>query len=415
MADENTTTSQPSVVDIIKQGAVVSRFQPLVSIKTKAVLGVEALSRGRALGEQHPVDPGTLFRQARREDCVLELDRLCREKALDAFVPLHKRHRDLILTLNMNAQVLDLLSPGSNHLFRQVESRGIDPNNILIEIIESDVKNLDALLAFTELYRKYGFLIALDDVGTGHSNLERVALIKPEVIKIDRSLISDIDREFYKREVAKSLIGLSQRIGAMVVGEGVEREEEVVTLLEMGVDVFQGFFFARPGPPDDDSWGEIGEKMDAVARRFRRGVVNRINRHRRQMELYNGLLASVVRALERADVSTYDRVLAEQMALHADMECLYVLDRAGMQVSGTVCNPFMVSVNKRFIYRPAQRDADHSLKDYFLPIKAGLPKYTTDTYISLASGNLCITIACRFTAKGGEKRIVCLDIAHRPD
>ena len=78
---------------------------------------------------------------------------------------------------------------------------GLKPENIAIEIIESDVEDLKELQRFVQLYRSYGFLIALDDVGAGHSNLNRIPLIKPDILKIDRFLVQNIQDDFYKQEV----------------------------------------------------------------------------------------------------------------------------------------------------------------------------------------------------------------------
>ncbi len=80
-----------------------------------------------------------------------------------------------------------------HHLLKLVKRCGVSPNNVIIEIIESRCEDEDALLEFVRFYRKKNFLIALDDVGAGFSNLDRIPLIKPDVIKLDRSLISGVN------------------------------------------------------------------------------------------------------------------------------------------------------------------------------------------------------------------------------
>jgi len=400
------------IAAVLRDRAVTAHFQPLVSIKKQAVLGYEALCRGVMNGGGAFIPPGLLFSLVGKDlNSRLELDRLCRERALELFHPLYQRERGVILSINLDVAVLDSGVVGSNYLLNQVKRWGVNPNNVIIEIIESNVVNTEALVAFIQTYREHGFLIALDDVGTGHSNLERIALIQPDVIKLDRSLITCIDRAFLKQEITRSLIRLGQKVGAMVVGEGVEREEEAVFLLEHGVDVQQGFYFGRPSPlePSHGS-SETGGRLRAVAERFKRHVLDKISAKKALYLAYDRLVGAIATDLAAVGPAGFDRTLADWLARHDDLECLYVLDERGIQASDTICNPYKLSENKRFIYQPAQRGADHSLKDYFLPISAGLSKYTTESYISLASGNLCTTIATRLE-RGGAAYVLCVDIS----
>lgn len=388
---------------------IVSHFQPLVSIKKRALLGYEALSRGCNEAGEACISPARLFAAPRSMEEKLQLDRLCRDKALQAFRPLHVRHKDLLLSLNLDIALLDAKSAGSSHLISQAARWGIHPNNIIIELIESDVQNTEALLDFLHRYRKAGFLLALDDVGAGHSNMERIALIKPDVIKIDRTLIQGIHNEFYKFEVTRSLVGLGRRIGAMVLAEGIECREEALTLLELGVDVFQGFYFARPAVLNGHPLQAMAMVED-IAATFKQHTLQGIARRKQRHAAYDAVLQELICSLVAVEQASYDRILAGFMTAHPDIECLYVLDRQGIQISETICNPMNISENKRFIYHPAQRGTDHSLKDYFLPLDAGLPKFTTEPYISRASGNVCTTLAASFHGKDGCGRIVCIDI-----
>ncbi len=412
--------SASPVLDIdplLQQRGVFSLYQPLVSVKKRSLLGFEALSRGIS-NNGEIISPACLFRLPANNNQKMALDRLCRDKALEGFGDVHHRYKDLVLSINLDVSLLDTLAAGSAYLVNQTKRFGINPNNVVIELIESNVRNNLALLDFIARYRDAGFLIALDDIGSGHSNMERIAQIKPDVLKIDRSLISGIHKEFYKLEVTKSLIGLGQRIGAMVVAEGVECEEEAMALLELGVDVFQGFYFARPallehGQHPPQSMLDALNVVEHVASRFKQRMLTTIGEKKRLYAMYDAILKDLINSLEQSTEQRYDRVLAGFMTMHSDLECLYVLDECGMQISESICNPMNIVEAKRFIYQPAQKGADHSLKDYFLPIDAGLPKFTTESYISLASGNLCTTIAAAFTSRAGSRHIVCMDISRQ--
>jgi EAL domain-containing protein (putative c-di-GMP-specific phosphodiesterase class I) len=396
---------------ILAAESILTHFQPLVSIKNRAVIGLEALSRGMLEGANLAVPPGVLFQLAQTQKDRLALDRLCRKKAVERFAPLYQAKRDLLLSLNLDTRVLYRSIVGSGHLLNCVRGMGVSPNNVIIEILESNVKDEAALAEFITAYRGHGFLIALDDIGAGHSNLDRISSIKPDIIKIDRSLIRDIDQEHHKYEIAKSLVRLAGNVGAMAVAEGVERQEEVLTLMELGVDIFQGFYFCKPREFEAPRFTFL-PRIRKTAEAFKAHMIEKINAKKLQHKLYEIALENTVAQLVCSDPAGFDRRLVEAVSSHQDLECLYVLDEHGIQVSSSVCNPEKISETKRFIYHPAPRGADHSLKEYFLPLSAGLKKFTSEPYISLASGNLCITIASTFEC-AGHTFILCVDMSQK--
>lgn len=403
-------TMSTSLREIIDNRLITSHFQPLVSIKRGAVFGVEALARVTDPATGVPIPPPALFDMARDEAERLELDRACRKSAIENFKPLYLENRSLMLSLNVDASVINHTCLGSQNLLRQVKDSGISPNNVVIEIIESDAGDLDALIAFVIHYRKNGFIIALDDVGAGFSNLDRIPLLTPDILKLDRSLVSRVDRHFHKLEVVKAIVKMAQRIGAIVLAEGVERSEEVLTLLEAGVDVFQGYHFGHPAP--------LGAEMELAAQRIQQAAaafklhsIESFSANKRRFSQYEQLIRELCERIALPGGPKLDRRLSECLELSPNIECLYVLDMNGIQTSSTICNPDKLRKHKRFLYEPARLGADHSLKEYYMPIKAGLTKFTTEPYISLASGNRCLTISQVFYDGSGEPRVLCTDLS----
>lgn len=400
---------QPDLSAILSAGRITTYFQPLVSIKRRSIVALEALSRGTPDETGTIVPPNVLFQLAANPEERLALDRLCRGKALIAFAPHQLRQPQLLLSLNLDASCISNDIVGSGHLHRAVTRAGLNPGNIIIEIIESRVADAAALVRFVETHRQRGFLIALDDVGSGHSNLDRIPALKPDIIKIDRSLIENIHHVYHKQEITKSLVHLCTKIGALPVAEGVECEAEVLCLMQLGVDLFQGYYFARPAPElaRDQS---LAGSIEDMARTFKRHMVRTLNQRKRRHAIYNTVTSAIIDRLAQVDSEGYNHVLAEALDLHADIECLYVLDLSGIQVSATICDAGKLAGTRRLFYQPAERGTDHSLKEYFLPLTTGLTRFTTECYISLASGNLCQTISALFTDGEGAPRILCLDI-----
>ncbi len=406
-------TVVPDIFEIIENNAVLTHFQPQVSLKRKSVIGLEALSRGFDPESGELIPPIQLFGQARDAETKLALDRVCRTKAVESFAALHRKDKSVMLSMNIDASCINAMTQGSNHLLKLVKRCGVSPNNVIIEIIESRCDDSDALLEFVRYYRKKNFLIALDDVGAGFSNLDRIPMIKPDVIKLDRSLITDVNEQFHKLEVVRSFVQMSNRLGCMVLAEGVESGEEAMCLLDNGIDVFQGFFFARPAPGLDAVPG-VAAKVDALAECHKENRTRRIAEEKRLYSNYDLLMLTMCQALAETPSCEINRALTRFIDTYPNLECLYVLDMKGRQLSDSLCNPNKLKKSKRFLYEPARPGADHSLKEYFLPIQAGLEKFTTSPYISLASGNLCTTISNVFYHKGSERNLIyCADMSRQ--
>ncbi|MEO0185865.1 MAG: EAL domain-containing protein, partial [candidate division WOR-3 bacterium] len=96
-----------------------------------------------------------------------------------------------------------------------------------------------------------GFKIALDDVGVGYSTLERISEISPDYLKYDRTLVRDIDKNLIRQELIKSFVNFAQRIDATIIAEGIENENELQFIKNLGIRYGQGFYLCRPKPADE--------------------------------------------------------------------------------------------------------------------------------------------------------------------
>jgi len=435
--------------EILDAGAVVTHFQPIYSAKQKSVIGVEALSRGRNLFTSELVPPIQLFQMAHAEQLNVELEELCRATALRTFAGLKEQahagaemdeasaataHENLILFLNFDANSADAtpttdggsgllflnfdasverhIEPAAAALMEKVRRVGLDPRSVAIEILESQFEDVDRLKHLAQSLHDCGFLLVLDDVGAGHSNLDRIPTIRPDVLKIDRSLIRHLDSDYHKQETVKSLAHLARRIGALVVAEGVETEAETLTAMELGADLLQGFYLARPQPVETLARTLDGSAVTTLAQRYKRHMVAKINHRKLQHRRYAVILNTLLCELGKADVKEFDQILTRLITDHPTVECLYILDESGHQVTQSICNFDASGTGHRLMFRPAVKGADHSLKEfYYVLLDVELQKYTTDPYVSLASGNLCRTISTCFRDSNNNKLyILCIDV-----
>ncbi len=399
--------------EVIECEMIEAHFQPIVSLKRKRIVGYEGLSRGIHPKDQSLIPPTLLFAEAGVQGLQLELDRLCRKKAMESFKSLPGGSSDFILSLNLDASVMDQGAAGSGHLRNQVMEMGLNPANIAIEIIESNVEDMKELQKFVETYRDYGFLIALDDVGAGHSNLNRIPLIKPDILKIDRYLIQDIQDDFYKREVLKSLLSMARYLGTLIIAEGVETEEEAMALLDMGVDMIQGYFFAKPLPPQKLNNAQVLDKVERLGSAFKQKLIRKIDRRRFNMDKYYSMILEMQIDLEKSTVDELDARLADMITRFPQAEGLYILDENGIQVTDTILDKRSKNRRNQVMFHPALKGSDHTLKDYFyFLMETGLGKasFVTEPYLSMASGNVCVTLSAIFKDAAQKKYILCIDI-----
>ncbi len=425
--------SLPSAADILAEGSVVTHFQPIFSVKQKSVVGVEALARGVNPGTHELIAPIKLFQMAEQENLSGELEKLCRERALKSFVSARDDADNLILFLNYDPTALAVKSSddqkllflnydaarqdpdggSADTLLAEVQRLGLNPSRVAVEVLESRFDDVERLKRSLDRLRERGFLLVLDDVGAGHSNLDRIPLIRPDIIKIDRSLVRHVDSDYHKQETFKSLAQLARKIGSLVVAEGVETESEALVTLELGADLLQGFHLARPQgttslPAALDTAG-----VQHLARQFKHHMVRKINERKTQHRRYAIILNEILCELSNVNVPQFDEVLRQLIARYPQVEALYVLDEAGIQVTDTICSfPAGRAPKGRLMFKPALKGADHSLKEfYYVLLDVELQKYTTDPYVSLASGSICRTIStCFRDASNSKLYILCIDV-----
>ena len=158
---------------LIHNRSVTSHYQPIVNLHNRKVIGCEALCRGIS-SEAKLIPPGPMFIAAAQKGLSLELDRLCRQRILKE--PLEDFiGNDKLVFINFDICILAEERAEPGWLAKAIRASDYDFNDIAIEIVESELQNIEPLITFVEYYRALGCLIVIDDYGTSHSNCERIA------------------------------------------------------------------------------------------------------------------------------------------------------------------------------------------------------------------------------------------------
>ena len=239
--------------DVLRSGAVTTRFQPIVDLRSGVVFGYEALARGPR--ETALETPDALFADAAAQGRTDDLERLCCTRAIDR-ASAREEEGGITGKLFVNVGPEQVGRAGFlPFLLARVARAGVHPRSVVLEVTESRMSpDLPALLAGIAEWRDAGFRIALDDAGAGHSDLRIAAEIIPDFLKLDRSLVRGIDTHRGRRAAVESLVYLSETLSVEVVAEGIETFEELRTVRALGVHHGQGFLLGRPlehpGPAD---------------------------------------------------------------------------------------------------------------------------------------------------------------------
>lgn len=231
--------------ELILKESIRTLFQPIVDFSEMKIIGYEALTRGPVATEYE--NPYVLFDAATETDLVFELDSLCRKKAFQNAKGIAQGHK---LFINcMPSAILDPKFTDSSIEFI-LKGLKIEPQNLVIEITEREaIENYDLFKEAIAHYANVGLSIAVDDMGSGYSSLESVVELRPHFIKLDMSIVRGIHKNILKQELIRAMSGLASKMDSKIIAEGIETEEELNALKEIGVKLGQGFLFAKPSEP----------------------------------------------------------------------------------------------------------------------------------------------------------------------
>jgi diguanylate cyclase (GGDEF)-like protein len=233
-------------------------FQPIWRLRDQTVLGVEALARPwEGYGFEGPADA---FAVAEKVGRAHELDTICRSAALARAGELPE---GALLFLNVHPQTFEQDALDADHLLRAVSEAGLEPARVVIEITERSQVRLAQVISGAARLRDRGFLISLDDVGSGNSGLETLRQLPVDYVKIDRSVVAGATTDINAQAVLVAILAYARRAGAFVIAEGIESEamltfvrhaHELNALQDRSIEGGQGFLLGRPaielGPPE---------------------------------------------------------------------------------------------------------------------------------------------------------------------
>jgi EAL domain-containing protein (putative c-di-GMP-specific phosphodiesterase class I) len=230
-----------SIKNAIKEGKFFHHFQPIKSLNCGERLGYEVLLRS-----EYYTNPEIIFKEAIEEDVLYALDSHSLYKGISTFVAEGFVRGEGKLFLNvlpstiLNPEFLSFIS-------QSVEEKLLDRQDIVLEISETEIiEQLEEFMEKIVELKKAGFMIAIDDIGNGYSNLKTIIELNPNFLKLDRYFSKNLSLSTQKQAIITFLLAYCKQQESQLILEGIENKEDMEIAKALGVPIVQGYYLGKP-------------------------------------------------------------------------------------------------------------------------------------------------------------------------
>jgi len=384
---------------------IQSAFQPIFSFAHARPVGFEGLARARDLSGG-AVSPMTMLSSESSAEGTIFLDRLLRALHVSNFAQWSSDSSWLFLNV---APTVVVNGRTMGPFFKELLSAfGVPPERVVVEVTENEAADEGVLQDAARYYREMGCLLAIDDFGAGHSNFHRIWRLRPDIIKLDRLMVSQAVSDPVARRGLMGIAGLLHEIGALVLAEGIETEEEALQAIQAEVDLLQGYYLQRPiiGPPPP--------QKPAVFEDLRRSLCRLVHDDGAESSAaVRDYVDSFTRAADRlAGGDALEPAVGDLLLRPRVVRC-YLLDERGSQIGENLTAP----------QSEARRDPRHGplgnaqganwMHRHYFRRAISQPNRTqvSRPYLSLTDPRMCITLS-RLVLRSGVKTVLCCDVEY---
>lgn len=377
-------------------------FQPILSLQTQKIIAYEALGRWVRNGKAQSLGP--FFHDSSTGDADhLRIDRLLRNEAMRRLVE-SDTNAKLFINLKPSWIYRMYQETGELSTLRLIAKNGLDPSRIVIEITEEEFAGrLDELTAIIGMYRREGCLIAIDDIGSGYSNYDRIASIRPHILKMDLKLLRMGAIHSGYNEVMNSFSILAAEMGASLLVEGVETKHDLYHALKVGARYVQGYLFseAKAEFQPEGAFETLLKEQIAIY------TEREMDRYRNMFSVQNSLgevirAATAIHSSEDAD-ALIGRLLE---GMEDNVVRMYICFEDGRQISSN----FTRLENGQWVKDERFRGSNWIWRPYFIPtmlqMKQQQQGFLSQVYADLETSRPIQTYSCPV----GEMQYLFLDL-----
>lgn len=379
-------------------------LQPIFSISHKRIIGYEALVR--AFDNDHaPVLPPHLFDLAENQPDDILLDRLCRALHIRNFRSVSD---DLNwLFLNVSPQCVASGVHTDPFFGNLLDKADFPSHRVVVEIVEKPTDDPEHLRSTVDYYRSLGCLTAIDDFGAGHSNFERIWNLRPDIVKLDRQMLTRATEEKRTLKILKGIVSLLHESGCLVVMEGVETREQALIAIDAGVDFVQGFYFYRPTTELQSAIrGEAN--FDVLLDEYKQNQQQQCDPTQEITRFFQPHFERAIAAMQQGE--TFKEATRGLVQHHTVSRC-YLIGEDGVQVDDSLLsNVSAERLDPRF--RPLENttSADWYRQHYLRRALSNPGRLqVTRPYLSVTGAHMCITLSLAFH-DNHRTLVLCCDI-----
>jgi EAL domain-containing protein (putative c-di-GMP-specific phosphodiesterase class I) len=384
---------------------IQSAFQPIFSFAHGRPVGFEGLARARTAAG--PVSPGELFGAATSLESTVFLDRLLRALHLANFNG--PEYDKAWLFLNVSPATVISGRVWGPFFKEMLQAFGMPPQRVVVEITESETPDERVLENAARYYKEIGCLVAIDDFGAGHSNFNRIWRLKPDIIKLDRQMVAQAAQDPAARRGLLGISALLHEIGALVLAEGIETEEEARVVVQAEVDLLQGYYLQRPfigTPPNLDRRA----RFDATRRALFQQARDDEEEFRSGLRPYQETFARVADRL--ADGKSLAEAVQEILRTRSVIRA-YMLDGDGVQIGdGHEAADRVAHSDPRHVPLGSVSGSNWMHRHYFRRALSNPGTVQVSRpYLSLTDPRMCLTLS-RAVRRGADLVVLCCDLEY---
>ncbi|GEM_PF-1024476 len=400
---------------IIQTHSIKILFQVILLPIDSNTFCVESFVRGVDPSNQRIISPSELFSVAHKEGVAKQLDQLCVCKTIEAFAPIANQNPRVMLHININ---LSFFVPAitSNYIETCAKKHGVSCDRIVIDIdnLSIDEKDLPLTQQFIEHHRKKGFYISIDDIGKTYSNIDKIMLFNPDIIKINQQMLKRLSSSDYTKLLIKHITSIAHQMGILVIATGIESRYDLEKALRAGAQMIQGYYVSPTEALDYPKilriieafdYASVGEITNARYEKDEKSaIINIVN--------FNSHLKTVFENIGSQDL---DFVMNDLLNNYHFIESSYFLDANGIQMSHSFINTSSFGNRNKELFGLYSKGFSHSNEEYFTRLHNPLlSDWVTKPYRSRLSNDVCVTTSFKITNRSGNPIIVVLNYNYKP-
>lgn len=396
---------------IIEENSIKIYFQVILSPMETHSISVESFVRGIDPETNNIISPYELFTAAQKANLTDELDALCIQLSLKKFKVIEEANPNAMLYMNINSDYFKAaIETDSISIF--AEKYGISNHHVVLDLANTSITNkkTDFIQEFITYHRSKGFYISLDDIGKNYSNIDRIMLFNPDIIKINHQMFNKLKDDNYRRLMIDNLIKIAHKMGILVISTGVETESDIIDAMASGAQMIQGYYVSDTA---EYSYDEIF----TIINQFNRDCVfNIIDAQYQGSE--REAIASVVRYISKLrkqiQACSFGELqsFADQLLHNTSfIESGYMLDMKGVQISDVNINKGNFENRNIELFGLYEKGSSHILEESYIRLQHELlTDWVTRPFRSKLTNEVCVTASFKITLKDADTLIVVINI-----